>query len=135
MANAYTTCYVTNYMFEIKPECLESALDRFSRFFYEPLLTKSCTDREINAVDSEYQAGHTMPWWRYIGIMNQSANPEHPFHVAVGNLEVLRDNPKERGIDLWEEMKKLYDECYSANGMTLCVIGKESVKELEAMIT
>jgi hypothetical protein len=32
-------------------------LDRFARFFSEPLLTKDCTDREINAVDSEFQAG------------------------------------------------------------------------------
>lgn len=129
-ANAYTTCYFTNYMFEIKPEELKGALDRFSRFFTEPLLTKTCTDREINAVDSEYQGGSTQPWWRYIGIMHQSANPDHPFHVAVGNNKVLRDEPKERGVDLYEEMVKLYNECYSANGMTLCIIGRESIAEL-----
>jgi insulysin len=133
-ANAYTACFKTSYMLEVKPEALEDALDRFSRFFTEPCLTRSCTEREINAVDSEFQAGHTMPWWRYIGIMNQSANPEHPFHVAVGNLKCLRDEPKERGVDLYDEMKKFYDACYSANGMTLCVIGKESTKELQNMI-
>jgi len=134
MANAYTACYMTNYMFEVKPEVLDKALDRFSRFFYEPILSKSCTDREINAVDSEYQAGHTLPWWRYIGIMHQSANPEHPFHVAVGNLKMLRDDPEERGVDLYDEMKVLYDTCYSANGMTLCVIGKESMSDMQAMV-
>lgn len=132
--NANTACYVTNYMFEIKPEALEPALDRFARFFTEPLLTRDCTDREINAVDSEFQAGHTMPWWRYIGIMHMSANPGHPFHVAVGNNKVLKDEPKERGMDLYDEMIKLYNEFYSANGMTVCVIGKESISELEAMV-
>jgi len=66
--------------------------------------------------------------------MNMSANPDHPFHVAVGNNKVLRDDPKERGLDLYEEMLKFYHEFYSANGMTLCVIGKESIAELEAMI-
>jgi len=75
-----------------------------------------------------------MPWWRYIGIMHMSANPEHPFHVAVGNNKVLKDDPKERGVDLYEEMLKLYHEFYSANGMTACVIGKESLAELEAMV-
>jgi len=132
--NANTACYATNYMFEVKTEALEPALDRFSRFFTEPLLTRDCTDREINAVDSEFQAGHTMPWWRYIGIMHQSANPKHPFHVAVGNNKVLRDDPKERGIDLYEEMLKFYNDFYSSNGMTLCVIGKESLEELETMV-
>jgi len=132
--NANTACYVTNFYFDVKKDALEPALDRFSRFFTEPLLTRDCTDREINAVDSEFQAGHTMPWWRYIGIMHQSANPEHPFHVAVGNNKVLRDDPKERGIDLYEEMLKFYHEFYSSNGMTLCVVGKESLEELEAMV-
>lgn len=133
-ANAYTLCYFTNYMFEIKPDQLQAALDRFSRFFTEPLLTKDCTDREINAVDSEFQGGMTHPWWRYVGIMDMSANPEHPFHVACGNVKVLKDEPKERGIDLYEEMTKLYQSCYSANGMTLCVIGRESLSELETVV-
>ena len=42
----------------------------------------------ILQVDSEYQAGFTSPWWRYVGILNMSANPLHPFHVAVGNNKV-----------------------------------------------
>lgn len=135
MANAYTECYRTNYMFEIKPDKLVDALDRFARFFSEPLLTRDCTEREINAVDSEYQAGATMPWWRYVGIMNMSANEAHPWHVAVGNNKVLLHDPKERGVDLYDEMLKLYNEFYSANGMTLCVIGRESVEELRGIIS
>eukprot|EP00931_Biecheleriopsis_adriatica_P121218 TRINITY_DN96305_c0_g1_i1.p1 TRINITY_DN96305_c0_g1~~TRINITY_DN96305_c0_g1_i1.p1 ORF type:complete len:1087 (+),score=247.13 TRINITY_DN96305_c0_g1_i1:70-3261(+) len=134
MSNAYTACYYTNYYFDIKPEMLEPALDRFARFFSEPLLTRDCTEREINAVDSEFQGGVTEPWWRFIGIINQSANPDHPFHVAVGNNKVLLEEPKERGIDLYDEMTKLYNDTYSANGMSLCVFGRESVAELEAMV-
>lgn len=134
MSNAYTACYFTNYYFDVKPDMLEPALDRFARFFSEPLLTRDCTEREINAVDSEFQGGITEPWWRFIGIINQSANPEHPFHVAVGNNKVLLEEPKERGIDLYDEMSKLYHETYSANGMSLCVFGKESVADLEAMV-
>lgn len=133
-ANAYTACYFTNYMFEIKPEALVETLDRFAGFFTEPLLTRDCTEREINAVDSEYQAGLTSPWWRYVGILNMSANPDHPFHVAVGNNKVLLEDPKERGIDLYEEMKQLYDSTYSANGMTLCVFGKEPTAQMEEIL-
>lgn len=132
--NAYTMCYITAYHFSVKPACLEPALDRFARFFYEPLLTRDCTEREINAVDSEYQAGLTSPWWRYVGIMNMSANPEHPFHVAVGNNKVLLHEPKARGIDLYDEMIKFYDSTYSANGLTVCVVGKETPEELEKIV-
>ena len=35
------------------------------------------------------------------------------------------------GLDLYEEMQKFYRDFYSANGMTLSVIGKESIPELE----
>ena len=41
---------------------------------------------------------------------------------------------QERGVDLYTEMKKFYEEFYSANGMTLCVIGKESLDQLKGMI-
>ena len=37
-------------------------------------------------------------------------------------------------MDLYEEMQKFYKEFYSANGMTLSVIGKESIQELEARL-
>jgi len=131
--NAYTTCYFTNYMFEVKPEKLVEALDRFGRFFSEPTLSRDCTEREVNAVDSEFQMGFTQPWWRLVGIFNMSANPDHPFHVACGNNKVLLNDPKEKGVDLYTEMRKLYDENYSANGLTVCIIGKESVAELEAI--
>mmetsp|Transcript_42948 Transcript_42948/g.98611 ORF Transcript_42948/g.98611 Transcript_42948/m.98611 type:complete len:988 (+) Transcript_42948:103-3066(+) len=133
-ANAYTACYFTNYMFEVKPEALSGGLDRFARFFYEALLSKDATDREINAVDSEFQGGSTDVWWRALGILHMCANPDHPFHVAVGNNKMLRDDPKEQGVDLYDEMVKFYESSYSANGMTLCVIAKEPLEELEAMI-
>ena len=59
----------------------------------------------------------TNPWWRFVGIMNMSANPEHPWHVACGNNKVLLEEPKARGIDLHTEVVKLYNDTYSANGM------------------
>lgn len=51
-SNAYTASDSTNYYFEIGPEYLEGALDRFAQFFIAPLFDPSCTDREIRAVDS-----------------------------------------------------------------------------------
>jgi insulysin len=52
--NAYTTLDNTNYHFECSNEALEGALDRFAQFFIAPLLGESQTEREMNAVDSEY---------------------------------------------------------------------------------
>ncbi len=54
MNNAYTSMTDTNYMFDSSNEGFEGALDRFAQFFISPLLKEDSTEREMEAVDSEY---------------------------------------------------------------------------------
>ena len=51
-SNAFTAAEHTNYYFDVSPEALEPALDRFCQFFLSPLFTPSATSREVNAVNS-----------------------------------------------------------------------------------
>ena len=53
--NAYTSRDHTNYYFDVNHDALEGALDRFSQFFVAPLFTEEYTEREMNAVHSEFQ--------------------------------------------------------------------------------
>ncbi|KAJ1854346.1 metalloprotease [Coemansia sp. RSA 638] len=53
--NAYTANTETTFYFSIAKQAFEGALDRFSRFFIDPLLLANSVDREVNAVDSEYK--------------------------------------------------------------------------------
>jgi len=52
-SNAFTGMDETNYHFDVHPDGLDGALDRFAQFFIAPLFDASCTEREIQAVDSE----------------------------------------------------------------------------------
>ena len=52
--NAFTSLVDTNYHFEVSNDAFGGALDRFAQFFLSPLLGEGQTDREMNAVDSEY---------------------------------------------------------------------------------
>ena len=52
--NAGTGQEHTNYFFQIDNAQLEPALDRFSRFFIDPLFDPEFLDKERNAVESEY---------------------------------------------------------------------------------
>ncbi|CAG2123363.1 unnamed protein product, partial [Medioppia subpectinata] len=63
-ANAYTAESNTTYYFDISTDYISGALDRFSQFFVEPLFTESATDREINAVQSEYERDLPLDVWR-----------------------------------------------------------------------
>lgn len=132
--NASTGDSTTCYAFDVAPPHLAGALDRFSSFFLTPLFTPSATDREINAVDSEHTMRITDDGRRSYATLLLDANPDHPWHWGSGNARTLRDEPRARGVDLHAEVVRFWQESYSAEDMTLAVLGRESLQELEEMV-
>jgi insulysin len=45
----------TNYHFDIASDSFEEALDMFAQFFISPLFSKGAVEREMMAVESEFQ--------------------------------------------------------------------------------
>lgn len=125
----------TNYHFEVGFEFFEPALDRFAQFFIAPLFLVDCTDRELQAVDSEYKIGLQSDWVRMYQLGKSLSNPEYPFNsFGIGNLESLREGPAEQGIDVREAFIKFHATWYSANLMKLVVLGRESLDQLEEWV-
>lgn len=63
------------------------------------------------------------------------ANPAHPLNkFATGNKFTLETNAKAQGIDIREKLFEYYKQFYSANIMTLSVIGNQDVKTLEKWV-
>ena len=149
-SNAYTAPTETNYYFEIgageaeaaeadgttlTPRPLYGALDRFAQFFIAPLFLSSTLDRELRAVDSENKKNLQSDTWRLNQLDKSLSNTQHPYHhFSTGNLETLRDGPKNRGIDVRKEFMAFHDKHYSANRMKLVVLGKESLDMLEQWV-
>lgn len=134
-SNAATYADNTKYYFEVMPDKLSDALDRFAHFFIDPLFTETATDREINAVDSEHEKNLTTDVWRIRQVNKELADPKHPYYkFGTGSKQTLSVIPKENGIDVRSELFKFHEEWYSANIMCLAVLGKESLDELEGMI-
>ncbi|XP_071646735.1 insulin-degrading enzyme-like [Temnothorax longispinosus] len=123
----------TIYYFHVIPEKLEGALDRLSQFFIAPLFTK--IKRGINDVNKEYVNLAINDSWRLIQFEKSSARPDHPYSkFNAGDKETLNIIPKEEGINLRDRLKEFHKKYYSANIMTLCIYGKESLDELENMV-
>ena len=61
--NAFTALTDTNYHFEISNEAFEGGLDRMVQFFICPLLGEDQAEREINAVDSEFNMSTNNDMW------------------------------------------------------------------------
>lgn len=51
----------TNYHFDVKPNALYGALDRFAQFFIDPLCKADALEREVMAVDNEFSGEHSNP--------------------------------------------------------------------------
>tara|TARA_B110000444_G_C18849682_1_gene604567 strand:+ start:1224 stop:3989 length:2766 start_codon:yes stop_codon:yes gene_type:complete len=124
-SNAYTAGDKTNYHFQLFPEGFEGALDRFAQFFISPLFTKKYTDREINAVNSEYQKNIMNDGRRTYRIMDTFSKKGHPQRMfSTGNLETLNNVTR-------EELISFYDKQYSADRMSLSLLSNHSLDILE----
>lgn len=130
--NAYTSLEETNYFFEVDAPHLMAALDRFSRFFVAPLFNPEFVDRERNAVESEYRLRLKDDGRREWDVLRELANPEHPIGLfSVGNLETLADRENDA---VRNDLLAFYERYYSANLMTLAVLGREDLDTLEAAV-
>ncbi|KAI0396882.1 peptidase M16 inactive domain-containing protein [Xylariaceae sp. FL0594] len=147
-SNAYTSGTSTNFYFDVaaKPSNgeepsetnlspLYGALDRFSRFFVEPLFLSSTLDRELQAVDSEHKKNLQSDTWRLSQLAKSQSNPKHPYsHFSTGSFELLKTIPEAQGIDVRQRFIDFHEKHYSANRMKLCVLGRESLDILETWV-
>jgi len=127
--NAYTAANHTNYFFDIQSKGYEGALDRFSQFFISPLFSEEYTQRERNAVNSEYIAKINDDARRSNQAFKTLFNPAHPSnHFSVGSLDTLKDLPK---APLREQLLNSYQDHYFAQNMTLSLVANLPLDTLE----
>lgn len=90
-------------------------------------MLESSVNRELEAVNSEFHKNIDSDDWRLHQILKTLGNSEHDYaKFNIGNLETLRDLPNAKGLCVRDELFKFHKQHYSANAMTLCVLGKGS---------
>ncbi|QOR37466.1 peptidase M16 [Billgrantia diversa] len=133
--NAFTAPQDTNYFFDIEPEALPGALDRFSQFFLSPLFNPEKLESERNIVHSEYMSRIRDDGRRENDVLNQVLNSDNPLTgFSVGSRETLADRP-ENEPSLRQRVIDFYQSHYDANVMHLAVVAPQPLDELEAMVT
>ncbi|XP_018377582.1 PREDICTED: insulin-degrading enzyme-like [Trachymyrmex cornetzi] len=133
--NAETNLDHTSYYFDVISKKLEGALDRFAQFFLAPLFTENLTELELNSISSECEKYLADDSRRFGQLHRSSGSSDHPFSkFGVGNRETLSTIPKQKGINVRNKLLEFYEKYYSANIMSLSVLGKESLDELENMV-
>ncbi|XP_059471054.1 insulin-degrading enzyme isoform X2 [Neocloeon triangulifer] len=131
-SNAYTSAEHTTYYFDVAPEHLKDGLDRFAQFFVAPLFTEDATEREVNAVNSEHEKNLANDSWRLAQLEQSSSIEGHPYtKFGTGNKDTLETIPKSKGIDVRQELLKFHKTYYSSNIMSLVILGKDPLDELQ----
>ncbi|PNW78182.1 hypothetical protein CHLRE_09g386113v5 [Chlamydomonas reinhardtii] len=133
--NAYTSAEHTNYHFDINWESLGEALDRFSQFFIEPLISQDGIEREVRAVDSEHGKNLNSDPWRKQQVNKSTANPDHPWsRFSTGTRHTLYDGPLAAGSDPRAAVVDFHSAHYSADRCCLAVLGRQPLQELQDMV-
>ncbi|AOE49439.1 insulinase family protein [Kangiella sediminilitoris] len=130
--NAGTGMENTSYFFQIDNNQLEPALDRFSRFFIDPLFDPKYVQKERNAVHSEYKLKVKDDARRLHEAVKQTANQEHPMtQFSVGNLSTLSNTDSRK---ILEDVKAHHKKYYSAGIMSLVVVGNYPTDKLMSWV-
>eukprot|EP00980_Cylindrotheca_fusiformis_P020700 scaffold7738_cov133-Cylindrotheca_fusiformis.AAC.9 len=135
-SNAYTASEDTVYHFTLQGgDRLEEGLKRFGSFFTSPLFTEGATGRELNAIESEHAKNLQSDSFRTYQLSKARQNSEHPHSkFFTGNKKTLLEDTKKAGLNLRNELIEFYNSHYSANQMTLAVVGPQSLEKLRVMV-
>lgn len=125
VSNAYTAPQRTVYMFSCKHDGYVETLDRFARFFIDPLFDTTSISRELHAVDQEFAKNLENDRWREYMIFKELSNPDHPIRkFSSGNSTTLAGIPS-------DALRSWHRDHYGANGMHLFLYSNLPIEEMK----
>ena len=132
--NGETSWETTTFYFDVEPKYLKPALERFAAFFVAPTFDFDASEREVKAIESEFQQAKHRDGDRVSQLRCHLCADGHPHKgFGWGDARSLVDQPAAAGVDVRAEMHKFHESHYSANLMTAVVVGFEGLDELQAL--
>jgi insulysin len=125
--NAFTASDRTVYMFSSAHPGFDPILQRFARFFIDPVFAPSHISHELHAVDQEFAKNIENDGWRGLMIFRETGNPDHPnAKFSTGNSATLGRIPQS-ALKIWHQ------EHYSSDRMRLVLYSPLPLDELKKM--
>ncbi|KAJ9071696.1 metalloprotease [Entomophthora muscae] len=122
----------TSYYFNFGYQSMNTSLDMFSHMFIDPLFSEEVAKLEVKSVDSESQALSQVDNERLKAVIKTFVTKDHPFsRFEEGNIKTLYEIPKQKGLIPHERVKQFFEEYYSADLMSLVVLGRQPLEELK----
>ncbi|HEY8189440.1 MAG TPA: insulinase family protein, partial [Micavibrio sp.] len=126
--NAYTAEDHVNYGFTIATYALPEQLSRFSRFFKNPSYDPVHTEKEVEAVDHEFQNSYMNDGNRLNALGKRFSEPGHPYNnFVIGNIDTLK------GVTV-DELKAIDSAMVSADNLHLALLSDMPLAEQKKLV-
>ena len=132
-SNAWTENEYTAFYFEIVERSLVQAIDIFSQLFVSPLILKNSMQKEIEAVESEFQNTINDDGTRIYQLLASLANENHPASTfSWGNLSSLQtDLDNDKLHQQLHDFRKLH---YVSENIYLCIESRLELDQLQEIV-
>ena len=133
--NAMTDSENTVFYFECNPTRLREALEIFSGFFLAPLIKLDSVDREVTAVESEFERVVNNDSVRAELLLSSLAREGHPFgKFGWGNRASLTESAPYKEGRLRDVLLEHWRKHYHAKRMSIALVGAEDLDTLEKWV-
>jgi nardilysin len=133
--NASTDSENTIFYFECNPKNLREALDIFSGFFLNPLVKLDSVEREVTAVESEFERVINNDTVRAELLLSSLAREGHPFtKFGWGNRASLTQSAPYKEGRMRDVLLEHWRKHYHAKRMSIAIVGAEELDVLEGWI-
>ncbi|KAI3640243.1 hypothetical protein MIR68_001121 [Amoeboaphelidium protococcarum] len=102
----------------------------------------NAVDREVKAVDSEFKKNLNEDYRRVYQLVKNECDPKHPYNkFDSGNMLSLQQNMNSHAQDgqgsavsnAMNALKQFYKGAYSSHLMSLCILGRQPLDQLQQM--
>jgi nardilysin len=133
--NAQTEGEYTSYEFDVSASFFEETLDIFAHCLLNPILSVSSSDRELHAIENEFQLAMTNDGARLQQLFCHFAKENHILRkFSWGNLESLRNKPVSLNLPVQDYLQGFHQRHYLPENCRLVVLAPNSLDSLEGAV-
>lgn len=131
--NAWTSGEHANYHFSCPQQHIDNVLPAFISCIFSPLFLPEMIEKEISAIDAEFQFKRKDELRRLYQIHKETCNPAHPFSkFSVGNAQLFK---RWNLNTLREKLSAFHQRYYARNNVRVALSGPAFSEQTVALLT